>query len=641
MKKAKKTGSIMKRIIAFVLVLALLPAGRTEFAYAADIKSVNIHVRYGQSEARTLLGMVNSLRQSSVDAWYWKEGSSEKVECKNLRPLVYDYGLEEAAMKRAAEIALVYGHDRPDGRHYWTVFEDCAITPGASAENLAVGYSDASAVNTAWTEANEKYEGQGHRRNILNGKYTAMGVGHAKYNGRDYWVQLFSEKAPRTTLVPADDSEAIVYGIGLDSSQIQVDRIDTTSIGSAIGLDVGGTKDLSAVYESVKLDGHFRGTLAEEYCPLRQTLEMSVANTSIATISGNTLRAVANGRTTLNIQCTLGGATVSVPVYVGQGAVNEDMSLQKATVDPIPDQRYTGYTITPPVTVRMNNAVLRLYTDYLVDYGNNLDTGTATVRITGIGQYKGMITTSFLIYGQSISGATIDPIPDQNYTGYAIYPRVTVRLGSSVLMENKDYTLAYYNNTNAGTATVSVIGKGGYSGSRTAAFKIIDTDISRAAVTIANKVACTGNYLTPNVQVSMNGLTLYQNVDYVVNYEDNLVPGRARVVLTGIGSYTGTRIRTFIIVPKKQKISSAKASGRKVTLSWREDGDADGYTVYRSASPNSGFKNIASYGRSGRTRYKSGTMARRTYYYKVRSYVVVDGKKYYGAYSAVKTVRVR
>lgn len=631
--------NVLKKVIAFVLVFALLPFGRIDATLAADIKSVNIHVRYGQSEARTLLGMVNSLRQSTSDAWYWKEGSTEKKECKNLRPLIYDYGLEEAAMKRAAEIALIYSHGRPDGRNYWTVFDDCGLSAGASAENIAVGYNSASDVHAAWTEANEKYEGQGHRRNMLSGKYIAMGVGHVTYNGRDYWVELFAGKAPRTTMVPADDGEAIVYGIGIDSSKIQADRIETTSVGSAIGLGVGGIKDLSGIYESVKLDGHFRGTLAEEYCPLRQTIYMSVANTSIATINGNSLRAVSNGRTTLNIQCTLGGPQVSIPIYVGEGPVNEDMSLQKATIDPIADQRYTGYLITPQVTVRMNNAALVQNTDYIVTYGNNLDVGTATVTVTGIGQYKGIITTTFLIYGQSISGATIDPIPDQRYTGYQIRPAVTVRLGSVKLTENKDYTLNYYNNTNAGTATVTVVGKGGYSGSRTAAFKIIDTDIAHATVTLAGKVAYTGSERRPGVQVTMNGLYLYQNVDYIINYEDNVVPGRAKVTLTGIGNYTGSHSKTFIIVPKKQKVKSARVSNRKVILTWQEDENADGYVVYRSTRSNSGFTRIGTYNSS--TRYQSGRMARGTYYYKVRSYVIVGGKKYYGAYSPVKTVRVK
>lgn len=636
-----KKRNVLKKVIAFVLVLALLPAGRVEPAYAADIKSVNIHVRYGQSEARSLLGMVNSLRQSMADAWYWKEGNTEKYECKSLRPLVYDYGLEEAAMRRAAEIALIYDHNRPDGRNYWTVFDDRGLSVGASAENIAVGYSSVSEVNKAWTEADQKYEGQGHRRNRLSGKYIAMGVGHVTYNGRQYWVELFAEKAPRTTMVPADDSEAIIYGIGIDSSRIQADRIDTTSVGSAIGLDVGGTKDIAGIYESVKLDGHFRGSLAEEYCPLRQSIYMYVANPGIATINGNTLRAVANGRTTLDIQCTLGGPTVSIPVYVGQGPVNEDLSLAKATIDPIPDQRYTGYLIQPPVTVRLNNAVLVQNTDYVVTFGNNLNTGTANVTVTGIGQYKGITGTTFLIYGESIAGATIDSIPDQRYTGYPIRPRVTVRLGSYTLTENRDYTLTYNNNTAAGTATVTVVGTGRYSGSRTAAFRIIDSDIAHAKVSVTSKVAYTGNAQYPSVQVTMNGMYLYQDVDYVVNYQDNVVPGRAKITLTGIGNYLGSQTKTFLIVPKKQKITSAKVSSRKVTIKWREDEDADGYVLYRSTSPSSGFSKVATYNRTGRTSYQSGRMARGTYYYKVRSYVVVDGKKQYGAYSAVKTVRVK
>jgi len=78
-----------------------------------------------------------------------------------------------------------------------------------------------------------------------------------------------------------------------------------------------------------------------------------------------------------------------------------------------------------------------------------------------------------------------------------------------------------------------------------------------------------------------------------------------------------------------------------VTITWQEDEDADGYVLYRSTKSGSGFKKIGTYNKSTRTRYQSSRMTRGTYYYKVRSYVVIGGKKYYGAYSKVKKVTVR
>ena len=68
---------------------------------------VSISVQYGQTEARTILDMINEMRTSSTDAWYWKQDDTTKTYCTNLQPLQYDYDLEKTAMQRAAEIAII------------------------------------------------------------------------------------------------------------------------------------------------------------------------------------------------------------------------------------------------------------------------------------------------------------------------------------------------------------------------------------------------------------------------------------------------------------------------------------------------------------------------------------------------------
>ena len=69
---------------------------------------VSISVQYGQTEARTILNMINEMRASSTDAWYWNPDNTTKTYCTDLQPLQYDYDLEKTAMQRAAEIAIVY-----------------------------------------------------------------------------------------------------------------------------------------------------------------------------------------------------------------------------------------------------------------------------------------------------------------------------------------------------------------------------------------------------------------------------------------------------------------------------------------------------------------------------------------------------
>ena len=77
----------------------------------------------------------------------------------------------------------------------------------------------------------------------------------------------------------------------------------------------------------------------------------------------------------------------------------------------------------------------------------------------------------------STSQAPLSPrYRDQTYTGSAITPALTVTLGADTLVKDTDYTVAYANNTNAGTATVTITGIGGYSGTKGATFTIAEGD---------------------------------------------------------------------------------------------------------------------------------------------------------------------
>ena len=73
----------------------------------------------------------------------------------------------------------------------------------------------------------------------------------------------------------------------------------------------------------------------------------------------------------------------------------------------------------------------------------------------------------------SIVDATISTIRKQAYTGKAVKPSPTVTYNGITLVKDTDYTLSYANNINAGTASVTITGKGGYTGSVTKNFKIV------------------------------------------------------------------------------------------------------------------------------------------------------------------------
>lgn len=169
---------------------------------ASDITMVQVEATYNQTEARKMFSMINEFRTSKTDAWYWDWDDTTKVVCNTdedfmIGTLEYDYDLEAIAMQRAAEIAFNWNKDhiRPNGEGCTTVSVNGAH---ANGENIAMGVKSASGAFDLWKETNEKYAGQGHRRNMLNAGYQSVGIGYAEVNGVGCWVQEFSRKTYNT-----------------------------------------------------------------------------------------------------------------------------------------------------------------------------------------------------------------------------------------------------------------------------------------------------------------------------------------------------------------------------------------------------------------------------------------------------------
>ncbi|UKK59469.1 hypothetical protein L6470_00205 [Prevotella communis] len=110
---------------------------------------------------------------------------------------------------------------------------------------------------------------------------------------------------------------------------------------------------------------------------------------------------------------------------------------------------------------------------YEVTGNKGTNVGTYTATITGKGNFKGSVTAQFSIVADNsvLFDLTLNPT-EYVYDGTAKTPTVTVKDGSAVLVEGTDYTLAYTNNVNAGTAKVTATGKGNYTCTKTAEFTI-------------------------------------------------------------------------------------------------------------------------------------------------------------------------
>lgn len=163
------------------------------------------------------------------------------------------------------------------------------------------------------------------------------------------------------------------------------------------------------------------------------------------------------------------------------------------------------------------------------------------------------------------------------YTGAAIRPAVKVVSRGRTLDAGTDYIVSYSSNTNAGTAKVVVKGQGRYKGSKTFTFAINKQAISKASVTITKSAVYTGKAITPAVKVTCGKRTLTAGKDYRVAYSSNKDFGKAKVVIIGIGNYSGTQTKYFDITAAvgkiyangnyKYKITNASLNGKgTVTL---------------------------------------------------------------------------
>ena len=133
---------------------------------------------------------------------------------------------------------------------------------------------------------------------------------------------------------------------------------------------------------------------------------------------------------------------------------------------------YTGSALKPVPTVKAGSLTVPA-SGYSASYSNNTKVGTATVKVSGTGNFKGLASGTFAIGAASIAKATIATIAAQAYTAKAITPAPAVTLAGKTLKKGTDYTLSYTANTKVGTATITATGKGNYTGTRKATFAIV------------------------------------------------------------------------------------------------------------------------------------------------------------------------
>ena len=620
----------------------------------------SITMKFGQSEARKFEKLINDFRTGD-EAWYYDQNNN-KVSAGNLGKLSWDYGIEKAAIQRAAETAIIFSHTRPNGDSCFTAYP----SGGGRGENIAAGHNTANATMEQWKETNEGYSGQGHRRNMLGSNYTAFAVGHVTFNGYDYWAMgLSSQNSGETSFTVWDsEGEILVEIAGKNITNAEVNA--SLAKGSTIELSTGVAKKLPTFSGSLKVSGNWPGKdiavkLASPtwmlsdpyfadiadgkitakkggYCDLTASfklrgqtykytyklhvkispsevtlspasakltgdetlqLEWTVlpedaedksvkfksSDTSVVTVDKNGLvTAVGAGNATVTVTTNDAGktaeCTIKVTVEYTVAAPRADIpsgETQRGTIVRLssntPDAAiyYTTDGSTPDAlkgTLYKNG--IRLESDVTIKavaFKNEVYSGVSEYRYT-IGadnwgdiieedraQWDGLDSVPEGIWVAAAS------VPTLTYTGKAQKPAgFRVYLGRK-LLTNKDYSISYSANTNAGNAIATFKFKGSLAGTLEQKFVINPVDISEAAIGSVS-VIYTGSAISPNPVVMWKGKTLVKESDYsIVDASDYTEPGTYEAAISGKGNFSGTAGFTLIISkPEGESITKAKVS---------------------------------------------------------------------------------
>lgn len=286
------------------------------------------------------------------------------------------------------------------------------------------------------------------------------------------------------------------------------------------------------------------------------------------------------------------------------------------------------------------------------DEGSDNNSGGNTGGSTGSGGNTGGSTGS----GGSSGGGSSESLGNiskaavtlaktsYTYDGKAKTPSVTVKLDGKTLVLNTDYTVSYSDNIKAGTAKVTITGKGKYTGTKTVSFTITKAAEQKPAVSITckktvYKVAYGAKPFKINAS-SKSKMTFTSSKPKIAAV--NKSTGKVTIKNTGIATITikagkVSKKVTIKVNPKKQSVKSAKAvKGRKLTVKWAKDKKASGYQV--QVSTDKKFKKNVKSKKTSKTSYTFAKLkAKKKYYVRVRSYKKSGKETLYGTWSKVKS----
>ncbi len=529
------------RVLTMLLAVCTALNMVSTAAFAASVFTVKIPVQYGQTEARGVINYINTYRRSK---------------------LKYDYQLEQAAMQRAAEVAIYSSHNRPDGSDYKTA---CPGRTDSRAECLSLGDYTAASVVYSMMVSND-----GHWEILMDKRYNAVGVGHAVVDGIHYWALEFGSKVSTAKATAANNSSTTVPArVSTACVKVQLRAAQTQ-----ITATQGQTLALPAAYLI------FDTLMGKVYIPAQPTWQSG--NAAVATVSGSKATAVKTGAAKL-------AAKVSSDVSTSLTMKVQPSAMERAVIKLSASSFiYSGKAVKPTVKVSVDGRTLVQNRDYTLSYANNTKAGTGSVTVTGRGSYGGSVVKTFQIYLKKPEVSRLE----NTASGIKVtWKAVTGAAKYRVFAQDSKGTWKKLGDTASTSLTVK-----GYDGKNP--FK--------SGVRYAFSVRC----------ISGDGKTF-----------------------TSDFNKTGKSVLCLLSPSVSKAASSAKG---KVAVSWGKGAGAVGYQLQYTYDKNwkRGVKTLTVSKASTCSTVISGLTKGKTVYIRLRSYAKDAGKMVYAPWSAVKKASV-
>ena len=409
-------------------------------------------------------------------------------------------------------------------------------------------------------------------------------------DGTIYWKTRDFKNTTDNTVVISDVADQTYTG-SLIAPNITVSCNDVELVKNTdYTVSYSNNKNVGTATISITGIGDYTGTITKNFnIVARDISDTTIGSIPNQTYTGNSISALPvityNGATlTKGTDYTL---TYSNNVNVGTGTVTiigkgnfkgttsktfsiSARAMSDTSVANVSSQTYTGNGISPLPTITYNNKTLKKDTDYTLSYSNNINAGTATITITGKGNFTGTTSKTFSISARAMSDTSVANISSQTYTGNVISPLPTITYNNKTLKKDTDYTLSYSDNINVGTATITITGKGNFAGTTSKTFSISARAMSDTSVANISSQTYTGNVISPLPTITYNNKTLKKDTDYTLSYSDNINAGTATITITGKGNFTGMTSMTFIITQKSaeklniSEIANQIYTGKKI-----------------------------------------------------------------------------